>query len=143
MKTSLVALLLGGICVVGARGDMVPSDPKAPLFQLYEMKLLPHKGSDPHTHQMKAEKLLLSVFTLRDLLPLPDGARVTLTQKDARTFARLTHTHDYIILVTPDPNAGVVMHISAPIEDGVITFSPSSYSAEVARYIRSRFAPPG
>jgi hypothetical protein len=138
MKTLLaIFTLLLGIAVV--RADMVPSDPKTPLFQLYEMKLLPHKGSDPHTHQMKAEKLLLSVFSLRDLLPLPDGARVTLVGKDARIFSRLTHTHDYLILATPDASAGVVMHITGPIDDGVITFTPSNYGTEVARYIRTRF----
>ncbi len=140
MRTPLLTLLVTVTCFGAARGDMVPLKPKTPLFQLYEMKLLPHRGSDPRTHQMKAEKLLLSVFTLRDLLPLPDGARVTLTEKDARALARLSRTHKYLILITPDSDAGVVMHFSSPIEDGVIPFTPSNYSSEVAKYIRQRFA---
>ncbi len=140
MKTLLLTLFATTAFFAAARADMVPSNPKTPLFQLYEMKLLPHKGSDPRTHQMKAEKLLLSVFTLRDVLPLPDGARVTLTEKDARALARLSRTHEYLILVTPDSDAGVVMHFSSPIEDGVIPFTPSNYSTEVAKYIRQRLA---
>jgi hypothetical protein len=140
MKTSLLTLFAAFGCVAIARSDLVPSNPKTPLFELYEMKLLPHKGPDPRMHQMKAEKLLLSVYTLRDLLPLPGGARVTLTEKDARSLVQLSRTHEYLILVTPDSDAGVVMHFSSPIEDGVIPFTPSNYSSAVAKYIRQRFA---
>jgi hypothetical protein len=135
----LLGAVLAGVVLTAARGDMVPSDPQTPLFEIYEMKTLPHKGSDPHTHQAETGNLLLRVFTLRDLLPLPDGAQITLTEKDARAFARLTRSHDYLILLTPRSDTGVVMHISAPIEDGVIMFTPRNFSTQVARYIRQRF----
>jgi hypothetical protein len=140
MKTPLVILLLALASVVTTRGDIVPRDTKTPLFELYEMKLLPHKGPDPHTHQMELGKLLLSVHTLRDLRLLPDGSgvQVTLNEKDTRTFARLTHTLDYMILLCGDQQSSVVMHISAPIDDGVVTFTDANYSTHVGGYLLRR-----
>jgi len=140
MKTPRVLALLVFASVATIRGDIIPRDPKTPLFELYEMKLLPHKGPGPHTHQMELGKLLLSVYTLRDLRLLPDGSGVqaTLNEKDTRTFARLTHTLDYIILLSGDQESSVVMHISAPIDDGVITFTDANYSTLVGGYLLRR-----
>ena|ERR1700686_614576 len=140
MKTPLSISLLIIASIATMRGDIVPSDTKTPLFKLYEMILLPHKGSDPHTHQMKLGKLLLSVHTLRDLHLFPDGSGVqaTLSEKDTRTFARLTHTLDYIILLCGDQKSSVVMHITAPIDDGVITFTDANYSTHVGGYLLRR-----
>ena len=76
MKTPLSISLLIVASIVTIRGDIVPSDTKTPLFELYEMILLPHTGSDPHMHHMKLGKLLLDVHTLRDLRLLPDGSGV-------------------------------------------------------------------
>src|SRR5438445_3585234 len=124
MKTSLVISLLMIASVGLLVADIIPSDTKTPLFELYEMQLLPHKGPDSHTHQMNLGKLLLSVRTLRDLRLLPDGSGVqaALNEKDTKAFARLTHTLDYMILLCGDQKSSVVMHISAPIDAGVITF---------------------
>jgi hypothetical protein len=118
----------------------IPYDTKTPLFELYEMELLPHQGPDPHTHQMKAGKLLLSVHTLRDLRLLLDGSGVQakLNEKDTRTFAQLTHTLDYIILLCGDEQSSVVMHITAPIDDGVMTFTDANYSTHVGGYLLRR-----
>jgi len=123
-----------------ASGDIVPAGSKTPLFRLYEMQLLPHKGSDPRTHQMKLGKVLLSVRTLRELRLLPEGRGVlaALNEKDTRTFSRLTHTHEYLILLAGDDKSSVVMHISAPIDDGVITFTDANYSTHVGGYLLRR-----
>jgi len=140
MKTPLSISLLIVASFVTIRGDIVPSDTKTPLFELYEMILLPHTGSDPHMHHMKLGKLLLDVHTLRDLRLLPEGSGVqaTLNEKDTRIFGRLTHTHDYMILLCGDQKSSVVMHISAPIDDGVMTFTDANYSARVGGYLLRR-----
>src|SRR5436190_2207941 len=118
MKTPLVTSVLMIASIAAIVGDITPSARKTPLFELYEMQLLPHKGPDPHTHQMKLGKVLLSVHTLRDLRLLPDGSGVeaTLNDKDTKAFARLTHTLDYMILLCGDQKSSVVMHISGPID---------------------------
>jgi len=140
MQTPLVISLLAVASVIATRGDIVPRDTKTPLFELYEMKLLAHQGPDLHTHQMELGKLLLSVHTLRDLRLLPDGSGVqaTLNQKDTRMFARLTHTLDYMILLCGDQKSSVVMHITAPIDDGIITFTDANYSTHVGGYLLRR-----
>jgi hypothetical protein len=140
MTTRLVLALLVAVGVSVMRGDIIPRDTKTPLFELYEMKLLPHKGPDPHTHQMKLGKLLLSVHTLRDLRLLPDGSGVqaTLNEKDARTLAHLTHTLHFMILLCGDQKSSVVMHISGPIDDGVLTFTDANYSSHVGGYLLRR-----
>jgi hypothetical protein len=140
MKTPFVVSLLVVGSVATIRGDIIPRDAKTPLFELYEMKLLPHKGADPHTHQMKLGKVLLSVHTLRDLRLLPDGSGVqaTLNEKDTRTFSQLTHTLDFMILLCGDQKSSVVMHITGSIDDGVIRFTDASYSTNVGGYLLRR-----
>ena len=140
MKTPLsISLLIIAICATN-RADIVPSDTKTPLFELYEMQLLPHTSSDPHTLQMKFGKLLLSVHTLRDLRLLPGGSgvQIALNEKDTRTFAQLTHTLEYMILLCGDQKSSSTMHISAPIDDGVITFTAANYSTHVGGYLLRR-----
>jgi len=126
---------------VAAANDIIPSDPKTPLFQLYEMQLSSPKESDPHALQMKLKKILLTVFTLDDLRFSrgESGAQAILNRKDARIFSQLTHTHDYLVLVAGDEKASVVMHITAPIDDGVISFTAANYGTDVARYLRRRY----
>jgi hypothetical protein len=141
MKTSLLLFLLTVVSVVAAESDIVPTDPKTPLFQLYEMQLSPPRESDPHTPQMKLKKVLLTVFTLSDLRFSrgESGAQAILNRKDARIFSQLTHTHDYLVLLAGDKKASVVMHITDPIDDGVISFSAANYGRDVARYLRRRY----
>jgi hypothetical protein len=131
------------VSTVTAESDIAPTDPKTPLFQLYEMQLSPPKESDPHTLQMKLEKVLLTVFTLRDLRFSrgKSGAQAILNRKDARIFSQLTRTHDYLVLVAGDQKTSVVMHITAPIDDGVISFTAANYGTDVARYLRRRLLP--
>ena len=95
MKMPLLIFVLISASATTMYAEIIPYDTKTPLFELYEMELLSHQGPDPHTHQMKAGKLLLSVHTLRGLRLLPDGSGVqaALNGKDTQTFAQHTHTH--------------------------------------------------
>jgi len=145
MKVSRLLLLLTVISTAGTLADIVPTDKATPLFTLYEMRLLPHKGSDPHEHQIKLGKVLLSVRTLRDLRLLADGSGVeaVLNEKDTKMFARLTHTLDYMVLVCGDQKSASTMHISGPIDDGIIIFNDANYATHVGGYLlrRCRKAP--
>jgi hypothetical protein len=139
MKMRLfIFLLISASAAICA--EIIPYDTKTPLFELYEMKLLPHQGPDPHTHQMKAGKRLLTVHTLRDLRLLPDGSGVqaTLNEKDTGAFAGLRHRLDYMILLCGDQQSSVVMHITSPIDDGVITFTDANFSTHVGGYLLRR-----
>ena|ERR1051325_10163224 len=140
MRTSIVFAFAALATVVTGRSEIIPAETKTPLFQLYEMQLLPHKGRDPHTHQMKLGKVLLTVRTLQNLSLLPDGRGVvaTLIEIDTKAFSRLTHTHDYMILLAGDQESSVVMHISGPIDDGVIPFTDANYSTHVGGYLLRR-----
>lgn len=144
MKIPLLAvcLFLSGLV---ARGDEIkPGDSDLPLFILYEPHFDPPKKDDPpQKHSMHAGQVLLTVHSLSDLLLQADkkGVRVVLNEEDTKTFATLTHKFQYLILTVGDPKVkvGVVMHISAPIEDGSILFNEASYSLPVAEYLRQRF----
>ena len=128
MRTSLLLILLTVVSAFAAESEIVPTDPKTPLFQLYETQVSPPKKSDPDAYQMRLKKVLLTVFTLDDLRFSRDesDAQAILNRKDARVFSQLTHAHKYLVLVAGDQKASVVMHITAPIDDGVVADEQST-----------------
>jgi len=81
------------------------------------------------------------VYKVADLQGEPGKKelRIVLCDKDAKAFAELTHENPYMFLLAGDNTSGVTMHITAPIEDGGITFSDRNYSLPVAAYLRKRF----
>lgn len=164
MKSLLLALL----SIVNDHGDapaeLVPTEPKKPLFTISEIQFDPPAGNEkpmtrllsralgvqfeeprkngkPITHQAHAGKELLTVYSLSDLLMQKDqrGVRVVLNAKDTKTFAALTHQYEYLSLLAGDSSSGVIMHITAPIEDGSIMFNQAHSSEPVAQYLRKRF----
>ena len=139
MRAFLIMAMLS-VYAVGARGDLRPSDAKTPLFTIHEVAFRPDDAPDSHTHKADLGKAVLTVSTLRDLQFLPDDAvRVTLAAHDAKLLSELTHTHEFLVLVTGDEKGGVTMHISGPIDDGVITFRRANYGTDVTHYLRRRY----
>jgi hypothetical protein len=134
----LAALILADI----ARADeLVPEDAKTPLFVIYEMHWdVPAKDAPTKTHSAHADKAVLTVYSLSDMLLQADkkGVRVVLNEKDAKTFAELTRAHDWLLLQA-DKSTGVIMHIRGPIEDGSILLDDSTFGTAVAAYLRRRF----
>jgi len=141
MKAPLL-IVVSLLCACRAFGDDIkPVDPDAPLFQIYELHLqLDPKEKDPHMHHAAQGALLLAVYSLADLHLCTDkkGVRVILTDSDAKVFAGLTHTRDMLFLMAGD-STSVVLHIVGPIEDGEILFDDSTYSGDVATYLRQRY----
>jgi hypothetical protein len=141
MKIPITALIVLFSLFSAFAGDIVPNDPKTPLFVIYEHHF-DSQPSDaaPHTWHGHTGKALLTVYSLDDLLLEQDkmGVRVILNQKDTRTFAELTHKYEFLALLAGD-SAGVTMHISAPIENGSILFDHTTYSENVAAYLRKRY----
>ncbi len=141
MKSFLFAVLVIVFTRVAYPDEILPADPKTPLIEIYDIQFDPPKKDEPpHHHSGHAGKVLLSVYSLRDLLLQADrkGVRVVLNDEDAKVFASLTHKYPYLVLVA-SPKAGVIMHIAAPIEDGSILFDKSTYAVPVAEYLRRRF----
>lgn len=142
MKTILFAFVLLIRAATAHADEILPTDPKTPLFTIYENHFDPQpKDAQPRTHYGHVGKPLLTVYSLADLLLQADkkGVRVVLTEEDAKTFAEITRKYQYPLLLAGDQKAGVIMHFTAPIEDGSILFSDSNYSADVAGYLRHRF----
>ena len=68
------------------------------------------------------------------------GVLITLTPKDAKAFADITRKYNGSLLVldADEGKALEVMHITAPITDGIIAFKHPHESA-AAEYLRRRF----
>ena len=142
MKSILFVLALLIRASFGHADEILPIDPKTPLFTIYENHFdPPPKDAQPRTHYGHAGKRLLTVYSLADLLLQADkkGVRVVLTDKDAKTFAEITRKFQYPVLIAGDEVAGVTMHFTASIENGSIMFTDSNYSGDVAQYLRRRF----
>jgi len=142
MKELLTAtLILLGLACKAFGGDLVPTDPKTPLFVVYDFHFdASPENAPPNTCRGEAGKPLLTVFSLYDLLVKTNdtGVKAVLNEKDTITFARLTHKHPFLLLRAAD-SSGVIMRIRGPIEDGVIPFDKANYSDGVARYLRHRY----
>ena len=139
MRAFLIVAVIA-VWPVAVRAEVRPSDPKTPLFTIHEVALRPDSAPDSHTHKANLGKALLTVSTLRELQFMPDDAvRITLTAHDAKLLSELTHTRDFVFLVTGDQKGGVAMHISGPIDNGVLTFTRGNYGTDVTHYLRRRY----
>ena len=118
--------------------EIKPTDPETPLFEVFAP--IPMKADYPKV-TFDDKQPLLTVFAVRDLILAGDqkGVMLGLNDKDAITFAALTHKYnDQLLILKATDTAVEVMHITAPIEDGYIGFKHPE-SAALAEYLRRRF----
>jgi hypothetical protein len=135
MHQSFAAALLGFVALVVA-ADIKPADTSKPLFRILKFKTL--HGGDRPKGEVDDDHPLLVVWSLRDVQLARDlkGVLVTLTSKDTKTFASITRKYGY--LVFDGENRPIeVLHITAPITDGIIGFKHSEEAA-AAEYLRRR-----
>jgi hypothetical protein len=121
--------------------ELKPSDPSTPLLKIYEPKFT---SAGSRTERAKAELVLpplLIISSVRDLILAKDNKSVMLglTEVDTKKFAEMTRRFDqkYLVVAATDDTMEVI-HITAPIEDGYISFKHPE-AAAMAEYLRQRF----
>jgi hypothetical protein len=104
--------------------DIKPVDPTKPLFRIVRFQKIQPGAQRPVG--IVDDKPLLVVWSVSDLALARDqkGVLITLTPKDAKAFAEITRTYNggLLVLDAGDGHALQVMHITAPITDGIIGF---------------------
>jgi hypothetical protein len=118
--------------------EIRPFDTSKPLFRVLKFQTL-HGGDHPQG-TVDDEHPLLVVWAVRDLRLASDdkGVLITLTPKDAKVFGTITRKYGYLVLDAGEGRPIEVMHITAPITDGIIGFKHPE-EAEAAEYLRRRF----
>lgn len=136
MRLSLLAAFLV-VVASAAGGEIRPADSSKPLFPILKFQSL-HGGD--HPKGTVDEKPLLVVWAVSDLRLASDdkGVLITLTPKDTKKFAAITRKYGYLVLDAGEGRPIEVMHITAPIVDGIIGFKHPD-EAVAAEYLRRRF----
>jgi len=136
MRLSLLATFLI-VVALAAGAEIKPADASKPLFRILKFQSL-HGGD--HPQGTIDEKALLVVWAVRDLRLATDdkGVLLTLTPKDTKTFAAITRKYGHLVLDAGEGRPIEVMHVTAPITDGVIGFKHPDEAA-AAEYLRRRF----
>jgi hypothetical protein len=136
MRRSVIAAFLA-VAFSAAAADIKPVDTSKPLFRILKFKTL-HGGDHPKG-VADDEHPLLTVWSLRDVRLASDdkGVLITLTPKDAKGFAAITQKYGYLIFDAGEGRPIEVLHISAPITDGIIGFKHPDEAA-AAEYLRRR-----
>jgi hypothetical protein len=124
-----------------AAGDVKAADSSKPLFRILKFKALrdAQRQRDNAKGEVDDEHPLLVVWKLRDVQLARDdkGVLMTLTPEDAKTFAAITRRFGYLLFDTGEPRSMEVLHITAPVTDGVIGFKHPEEAAQ-AEYLRRR-----
>jgi hypothetical protein len=136
MRLSLLVLFLTAVGLA-AGAEIRPADARKPLFRILKFQTL-HGGD--HPQGTIDDKPLLVVWAVSDLRLASDnkGVLITLTPKDTKTFAAVTRKFGYLVLDAGEGRPIEVMHITAPIIDGIIGFKHPDEAA-AAEYLRRRF----
>ena len=139
MRRSSVIIALA-IAASATAAEIKPADPSKPLFRILRFqKIAP--GAQRPVGSVNDQPLLV-VWSVSDLVLARDrkGVLITLTPKDAKAFADITRKYNGSLLVLDagEGKALEVMHITAPITDGIIAFKHPHESA-AAEYLRRRF----
>ena len=137
-RSLLVAFLV--MLASAAVADIKPADSSKPIFRILKFKTL-HDAQCPKDHakgKVDDQHPMLIVWKLRDVQLARDnkGVLVTLTPEDTKKFAAITSKHGYL-LFEGDDGPLEVLHITAPITDGVIGFRDPQEAA-VDEYLRRR-----
>lgn len=144
---SVLLLCLCAAAVIGtARADQSPA-PSAPtttidptvLFEIFEPGAVP-PGAENAAISYDFQHPLLVVRNLRSANLTDDGKGVIvqLNPADAKLLESLTtvYLNKFLILKAAN-DAGEVLHIVAPITDGVLSFRAPA-QAPIANYLRER-----
>ena len=139
MRVSLFVALFAGFASA-ALADIQPADSSKPLFRILKFKTL-RDAQRPDEHakgEIDGEHPLLVVRKLRDVRLAIDnkGLLMTLTPEDTKKFAAITRRYGYLVF-DGDGRPIEVLHITAPIFDGVIGFKHPQEAA-AAEYLRRR-----
>ena len=136
MRVLFVAALLAVVASVTAT-DIKSADTRKPLFRILKFQTL--RGGDHPQGTADDEHPLLVVWALRDVRLANDdkGVLITLTPKDTKTFAAITRKYGYLIFDAGEGRPIEVLHITAPITDGIIGFKHPDEAA-AAEYLRRR-----
>jgi hypothetical protein len=120
---------LFAVVTSAAAADIKPADSSKPLFRILKFKTL-HGGDHPKG-VADDEHPLLVVWSLRDVRLASDGKGVliTLSPKDTKTFAAITQKYGYLIFDAAEGRPIEVLHITAPITDGIIGFKHPNEAA--------------
>jgi len=139
MRHSLFVALMA---VVGsaAAADIKPADTSKPLFRILKFKTLHDavREGDHAKGEVDDEHPMLVVWKIRDVQLARDnkGVLITLTPEDTKKFAAVTRRYGYLVF-EGDDRPIEVLHITAPIIDGIIGFKHPQEAA-VAEYLRRR-----
>src|SRR5882724_5112132 len=136
MRLSSLVLFLTAVALA-AGAEIRPADARKPLFRILKFQSL--RGGD-HPQGTIDDKPLLVVWAVSDLRLASDdkGVLITLTPKDTKTFAAISRKYGYLVLDAGEGRPIEVMHITAPIIDGIIGFKHPDEAA-AAEYLRRRF----
>jgi hypothetical protein len=135
--STIIALV---IATSAPAADIRPVDPSKPLFRILRFQ----KIEPGHQRPLGAvdDQPLLVVWSVTDLVLARDqkGVLITLTPKDAKAFAEITRKYSggLLVLDAGEGHALEVMHITAPITDGIVGFKHPD-DAAAAEYLRRRF----
>jgi hypothetical protein len=121
MRLSLIVAIFAVVTSAGA-ADIKPTDSSNPLFRILKFQTL--RGGDHPQGVADDEHPLLVVWSLRDVRLASDdkGVLIVLTPKDAKTFVAITSRYRYPIFDAGEGRLIEVLHITAPITDGIIGF---------------------
>ena len=144
MKGLLAALTVVFSAFTATLGDLKPVDSSAPILQYFvPIEIAPRYGhSDAPNFTFDERKPLLTITSVRQLIVHPDGKGVTivLNDKDKQRYAELTRRfkgRELLCVASADViSIGIV---TSPIENGMIEFSDSHYTGDIAKYLRRRF----
>jgi len=133
-----VGLLTVAACA--AAGDIKPADTSKPLFRILKFKSLHDAAREGENAkgEVDDEHPMLVVWKLRDVQLARDnkGVLMTLTPEETKKFAAITTRYGYLVFEGGDRPLEV-LHITAPITDGIIGFKHPQEAA-VAEYLRRR-----
>jgi hypothetical protein len=137
MRHALIVGLVAPAVISTAAAHIKPADTSKPLFRILKFQTL-HGGDHPQG-VANGEHPLLVVWSLGNVQLARDnkGVLITLTPKDTKTFASITLRYGYLIFDAGEGRPIEVLHITAPIIDGVIGFKHPE-EATAAEYLRRR-----
>jgi hypothetical protein len=136
-SSAIIALVFA---TSASAAEIKPVDPSKPLFRILRFQKIEPASQRPVG--TVDDQPLLVVWSVSDLVLARDqkGVLITLTAKDAKVFAEITRKYNdgLLVLDAGEGRALEVMHITAPITDGIIGFKHPD-NAAAAEYLRRRF----
>jgi hypothetical protein len=140
MRSLFVTLV--AVLASAAAADIKPADTTKLLFRILKFKTLHDAAREGENAQGEVDDKhpMLVVWKLRDVRLARDnkGVLMTLTSEDTEKFASITSRYGYLVF-EGDDRALQVLHITAPITDGIIGFEHPQ-KAVVADYLRRRLS---